>query len=229
MKSKTLISALTAFGLLAFAGSGNAQIVQTLTINLNVTHPDSYTNNGTTTIATSKTQAYHTADLLKILAEDEYNAGNLASSNLPAGAKLVVSNQFFLILNSTNGLVADVSSILSFDQPTGNEVDAGKITDSTGLASPSTTALFVGTFIFDDTALTTNGQNLQFYLQGLVKSVTTDAVNTKAGTYTETRTGQLSNGVGDGTSGGGAFITTGTLTASGKATLQIPLVTHLPK
>ena len=222
MKCKTLISALTAFGLWAFGVSVNAQIVQTLTINLNVTHPNSYTNNGTTSTATSKTQAYHTADLLKILAEDEYHLGNLASSNLPAGAKLVVSNQFFMILNNTNGLLVDVSSILNFSQPTGNQVVTGKITDSTGLGDPSTTSLFVGTFTFDDTAITTNGQNLQFYLQGLVKSVTTDAVNTRAGTYTETRTGQLSNGVGDGTSGGGAFITTGTLAATGKATLPIP-------
>ncbi len=202
--------------------------MQTLTLTLNVTHPNSYTNNGITAIATSKTQAYHTADLLNILAEDEYLAGNLTSSNLPAGAKLVVSNQFFMILNSTNGLVVDVSNILNFNMTTGNEVDTGKKTDSNGLASPSITALFVGTFMFDDTAIT-NGQHLQFYLQGLVKSVTTDVVNTSTGNYTETRTGQLSNGVGDGTSNGGAFILTGTLAATGKATLPIPVITHLPK
>ncbi len=228
MKLKPLITALTAFTLWALAMNLNAQLVQTVTITLMVTHPYNATDVNNVTTFTSRTEAHTTAELLKILAEDEFAAGNLTSSNLPAGAKLVVSNGVFQIMTKTNTLLVDVSSILSFSSPSPYAVQSGRQNDNNFLASPSLTTVHIGTLTFDDTAIT-GGQDLQFYLQGVTRETTTDIVNTRAGTYIETDSASLV-GAGDGTSDGGAFIITGTVTATGRTpSLPIPIISSKPK
>jgi hypothetical protein len=230
MKIKTLLAVVTALGLWNFTVDLQAQVPQTVTaFNISVTVIKDINDDTVTTSATTTHVSRKLSDLLAILALDEHAAALYPNTNFPAGAKLGVDeNGVFQVWDKTNALLVVVSNVLSFVMPTGNQVYSGKRNDSSGLASPTINSLFMGKIVFDDTAIV-GGQDLQFFLQGTVKRTQTDAVNTRNATYTETITSQLTGATGDGTSEGEPFIATGTTSASGKATFQLPVTTGVPK
>src|SRR6185437_12887854 len=222
-QEKTLI-ALAA--LCAFTGAqAKADIIQTITLAVTTTTQKSGTSNGTTTNVPPPSVSTHTtAEFLSRLAKDENLEGNWTNSTFPAGAKLAVlpssGGADFGVILGTNVLV-DVSDIISFNQPGTNEVVSGAQNLQTGLASPMTKKVHLGEILFDDTAAGNPDGALTFFLQGVFTETTADTAP-KNGAYSEMRTAKMTNGTGEGSKGGTPFICTGMVSATGKATLQVP-------
>ena len=99
-----------------------------------------------------------------------------------------------------------------------NDITSGKSTSlNPGLGTSSDLQLL--TIKYDDTVA---GGSLQFFLTGIGTGKTTDSTpNKTTGAYTETDTGSLSSGTGEGSYQGNPFVCTGTASASGKATLNV--------
>ncbi len=225
MKLKTkIVSSAAVLAFLSLAiNSLQAQVTNLVSITATVLIQGSVNDNGTnTTAAAPSKHSVTTQTLLGLLAQDEYAEGNYGSTNFPTGAKLVVidshnNNPAFQVLTSGNVLLVDVSDILAGISED-NDVYSGKQNDSTGLSNPSTTDLSVFKFKFDDTGIT-GGQGVQFYLQGLMTNTKADTIPVN-GVYTQTESHKMS-GAGQGTFQGVSFVLTGSLSASGKATLTL--------
>ncbi len=165
-----------------------------------------------------------TKTVLNQLALDKFASGAWVSPTFPAGAKLVVfkdsADPVFQVLGKSNNFLVDVSDILSLN--TGNRsVFSGKESDATGLANPSTTDRGLATLSFDDTRIA-GGGNISFFLSGIFVSVTTDTKpNSLTGLYKEIQTHKASTAIGDGTYQGSDMVISGSINASGKATLQV--------
>ena len=214
MKLKHLIISLASgLGISVAASTARAEVLQFLTFTVTTYSQRDSTNNGTNTITPApKVQTHNTAELLSILAQDKHAQGRWPSNSFPAGAKLAVGNNSFVVVAGTNTLL-DVSDILSFSNGD-NQIVSGKRNDSTGLSNPTTSKLQIGRLTFDDTAIS-GGAGLKFYLQGLVSQTESDTVPV-SGVYTRTRSAKLTNGTGEGTnSSGNAFVLTGSLSATG--------------
>ena len=221
MKLKNLIISLASGLSISVAANAHAEVLQYLTFTVTTYTQRDSSDNGTNTVtAAPKVQTHNTAELLSILARDKAAQGRWQSNSFPAGAKLAVGNDSFVVVAGTNILVT-VSDILSFTNGD-NEIVSGKRNDLTGLANPTTSKLQIGRLTFDDTAIN-GGAGLKFYLQGLVSQTESDTVPIN-NVYTRTRSAKLSNGTGEGTdSGGHAFVLTGSLSAigRGKSTLGL--------
>ena len=219
---------MVTWGLCAFpAGNLRADIVELLGINVTTFEQNSNRDNGTiTTTLTPVVKTYRTADILKRLAVDEFAKGNWPSNSFPALARLAVvptATNKFVVMMGTNILV-DVSAILSF-QNGDNEITSGKKNNSTGLAAPTKTKRQIGRITFDDTSAGNPNGGLTFYLQGVLIQTTTDSTPASS-FYKETHLGLLTGAAGEGISNIGTvnekrFVCTGTLTATGKATLHL--------
>jgi hypothetical protein len=217
MKLKTHLIVSIAAALCMCAGNVRADVLQIVTISVTTFTQSSTNDNGTnTTFAPPKSKSHNTAEILKALAQDEYAAGNYLNTNFPAGAKLAAGNDSFLVVNGTNILV-DVSDILKFQDIGDNvEIVSGKQSDLTGLANPTVKRLHLGQITFDDTGIN-GGTNLKFFIAGLVSDSETDTVPDVNGVYTVTKTGKITNGIGQGTdSDGTPFVLTGTVTVRGR-------------
>ncbi len=178
--------------------------------------------------------------ILQFLAEDEHAEGSYASSNFPAGAKLVAlmpsfdlqsyydwiggTNKevaTFQVRDKNNALLVDVSDILSFSYGsnsafTTNDIYAGKFDQTTGLALPTWTVLQRATLIFNDTGII-GGGGLHFSLTGIETSKFTDTIpNVTTGFYTETQTHKISSGEGSGIFEDRILFVTGTVSANSK-------------
>jgi hypothetical protein len=151
------------------------------------------------------------------LALDEYIDGNWGSTTFPSGAKLVEVDGSFQVLDKNNNLLVDVSNIITLS--TGNNyISAGKVDDSSGLASPSTTVTQILFLTFDDTHI---GGDIQFTIGGLATITTNDTKPNGYGLYTEKTSYKASAVAGEGTAKGASIVISGTVSASGKGTLSL--------
>ena len=211
------------------------------------TSTNSHTGIITYTYATPTKHSVATKDLLALLALDENAEGNYPDTNFPSGAKLVISHvtppsgviiitapvpvespvvinnvsdidEDFQVVDKNNNLLIDVSDIMSINRVGGNVITSSKSTSSNpgrGISS-NEQLLSIG---FDDTGI---GGSLKFFLTGIGTGKTTDTTPSKTtGAYTESSSGSLSSGTGEGSYHGNPFICTGTASESGKATLNI--------
>lgn len=221
----TLIAVVSALAFMASTGSTQAQVTNLITLTISALAQSNTNDDGTFTTAPAPSKhTIATKDILSLLAMAKHAENNAyPSTNFPAGAKLVVvtgDNPAFQVLTSTNTLLADVSDIINSDDGKfGNYVYSGKQNDTNNLASPITTNLHILTIKYDDTWI--NGSvGVKFYMIGLMTSTTTDTVPT-AGVYTQTESHKLASGTGEGIYQGQQFVLTGTMSASGKATLTL--------
>jgi hypothetical protein len=165
---------------------------------------------------------FTTADFLKRLAIDENTAGRLDTNRFPRGARLVATNDTFVVMVGTNVLV-DVGNIISFSGGD-NEIVSGT-TDTNGLARPAITRTHLARVMFDDTGInTTNG--IVFFLQGAMTETTTDSAVNRNGNYTETHVASMPSAAGEGQVGVGsgdqrAAVCTGAVSASGTGRLTL--------
>jgi hypothetical protein len=158
-----------------------------------------------------------TKDILNLLASDENVEGNWPSNSFPKNTTLALAGNSFIVLNGTN-ILLNVSDILSFEagEP---QVTSGKRNTVTGLASTSAQRLELGNIVFDDTFIN-GGNDLHFYLYGVLNLTTTDTAPAN-GIYTETRTISNTTVVGDGFSQDVPFTCTGAFSATGKSPLHL--------
>jgi len=142
------------------------------------------------------------------------------NTTFPSGAKLIMDGNSgkVEVVDKNNNLVQDVSSIISINAPGNNDITSGKSTSSNpGVGTSSDLQLL--TIKYDDTGA---GGSLQFFLTGIGTGKTTDSTpNKTTGAYTESSSGSLSSGTGEGNYQGNPFVCTGTASASGKATLYV--------
>ena len=215
MKPQNIIIIILSALSLLIGVNVRADVIQYLNFNITTFAQGATTDDGTNTVAAPpKVKHHNTADLLKVLAQDKNAQSNWPSNSFPAGAKLAVGDGGFFVAQGTNILV-DVSDILNFTNGVnGVEVVSGKRADATDVSKPTTKRLQIGRITFDDTGIT-GGAGLKFYLQGLLSDSKTDSAVSTSNTYTETQTGRLTNGAGEGTDSDGDFVCTGTVTATG--------------
>ena len=229
MKLATKIMAGTAaLAFLTLATGSQAQVTLTITLSGSVSVQGATNDNGTVTAyASPAKKTFATKDILKNLALDEYAENNFPSNSFPAGAKLVVvtgnnNGEFLVVDKSGTNVLVDVSDIIfAQDGIIGNYIASGKQNDTTGLASPSKTYQHVFTIGYDDSKIPGGGGvGFQFYMTGLMTDSTTDTTpNATTGAYTESKSAKMS-AIGEGNYQGQPFVLTGSLNASGKATLS---------
>jgi hypothetical protein len=225
MKHNIYISTLVTLLLGVFADNVLAQLgppsptftVQPVTISLNMVQQTGTNDNGTNVTFITKQQSYSNQQFLQLLARDENAVGNYPNTNFPAGAKLAFIYGAFQVVDRTNGLLLDVSDMLSFSQTSSNVVAFGRYNEMKVLTNPTTSLGYIGRLDFDDTAYA-GALGLKFYLQGPVKGTLTDLLNTKAETLTAIIQTRLSNGWGDGTWNGKPLMVSGTLELGGRQT-----------
>jgi hypothetical protein len=202
------------------AGILHAQVTQVLTIKAtaSVQGDDSQSTNSGTDVITYTTAApiklsVATKDILTLLATD-------FQTTFPSGAKLVLDGTSgkIEVADKTNNVLQDVSSIISINEAGNNDITSGKSTSSNpGLGTSADLQLL--TIKFDDTGA---GGSVQFFLTGIGTGKTSDSTpNKTTGAYTESSSGSLSSGTGEGSYQNNPFVCSGTASASGKATLNI--------
>jgi len=175
---KTIVMGVTllAFSIMATANLRAAVTLFTNTVSITATAVSQGTtnDNGRITTVSSVNSSVSTKQLLIWLAQDEHAEGNfIASNNFPAGAVLVLiatssdNSADFQVLSKDGALLVDVSDILSLDRSS-DTIDTAKISDTTGLLSPSGTQTRLLSLTFDDAELIAPGGlvNLQFDLSG---------------------------------------------------------------
>jgi hypothetical protein len=169
------------------------------------------------TIAAPQSVSLKTTDLLNTLALDEQVQGSWPSGSFPVKSTLALAGHSLVVINGTN-ILLNVSDIMNYNtgQPS---VISGKQNLSTGLADTSVKGQQVVSLMFDDTFIS-GGNDLKFYLNGLLSLTLTDTVPVN-GSYTETRKIKISSGIGDGSMQDIIFINTGTVSASGNSTLHL--------
>jgi|ERR1051325_678153 hypothetical protein len=221
LRKLTYLTITVGLGIFAVNDS-RADVVQILNFSVTTYTQSPVNDDGTNTVAAApKVKTRTTTDLVKALAQDEFDAGNWPSNSFPTTAKIAVGNNGFFIINGTNVLVS-VADVMSF-QSGDNDVKSGKRNDLTGLSLPTVKKLQIGRITFDDSAIYGGTPHLKFFIQGLVSDSTSDTVPNSSGNYTETQSGKMTNGAGEGVdSDGTPFVLTGTVTVAGKGTQQLP-------
>jgi hypothetical protein len=204
--------------LYAFESEGESALsFLNVSINLTLYKQNTSRDNGATTITASpKTLKYSTKDILKALASDKFAQGYWPSNSFPKSARLATDGKGFLVIEGTN-ILADVSDIMSLDF--GNkEITSGTQDDVTGLAHKSEKKLQILNITFDDSQVA-GGNQLKFYLRGFLSETITDTALVN-GTYTETITGSMTAGTGEGSSTNVDFLCKGSATITGKTKLN---------
>jgi hypothetical protein len=231
---KTLVGVVALASATLVASHLQAQVPSILTLTATKVYEGDSTDNGTlTTILAPTRRALTTKYLLDTLAQDEIAAGKYHppdpnQKTFPVGSKLMAivgnSQSTFQVVDKNNNLLVDVSNIISIHSGGLDDtyITSGKQNNNTGLPSPSRTIVNLLTFNFDDTKIS-GGAGLKFYMTGMVSGTTTDTTpNPTTKVYSETKSFRMSNAVGEGTDQGTAFLVTGSLSGSGKATLTLP-------
>jgi hypothetical protein len=200
---------------LAALNSVRAQMVVPVTLALTTTYEGVSTNNGiTTTILPNEIYKLTTKSILYYLAQDENMAGHYTNS-FPVGAKLAIVDGTFYVVNSTNGLILDVSDILTLKVEK-DGLYSGKFSDLTDLASPTGGSKQLMTISYDNTHIA-GVDDWKFSMKGVVTSKFTDgppdAINNK---FYESVSYSISGLVGDGSDVGYYFIVTGSGKGAGK-------------
>jgi hypothetical protein len=230
----SLVTLLVSGLLFSATSTSQAQIVLNVTFALTVQTDNSQnaTDNGTVkTIPPPSVQKIATKNILSLLAQDEFAAGNYGTNAFPTGAKLALVDNGsgsvkFVVVDISNNLIVDVSDLLTMGGSdgitSGKESDFNINSDGDGLAAPTKTDTGPIIMTYDDSSVS-GGQNISFTIAGLHKGTTTDTTpNSVTGAYTEKQTHALTSLVGSGKdSDGNTMVITGTGTASGTAALSL--------
>lgn len=218
--TKKMLAGTVAMACLTLGAGGlHAQVTQVLTISATASVQGAYNSSynmktgiTTYTYATPTKFSIATKNILTLLGTDYH-------TNFPSGAKLVVDGNSgnIEVVNKTNSVLQDISSIMSISTGT-NDIFSGKGTSQfPGLGTGTDLQLL--TITFDDTGIPAGG-NLKFFLTGVAKTTLSDSTPNKiTKAYTESDSGSLSSGTGEGNFQGNPFVCTGTASASGKTTL----------
>jgi len=174
----------------------------------------------TTNIPAPSVTAHATPELVTRLAQDAFAQGHWPSNSFPKGAVLAtlpgIDHVSAAVVLGTNVLV-DVTEFFEI-QSSDTEVVSGAKNILTGLASPSTKSVYLGTFRFDDSSAGNPNGPLSFSLTGIVTETITDTAP-KNGFYSESRSTKMTLGTGEGALNHTPFVCTGSISATGKATL----------
>jgi hypothetical protein len=222
--NKLIMAGVAALSFLALTvGNVKAVFVPSVTnsvsINATAVAQSGTNNNGTITTVSSTKISVNTKQILQWLALDEFAEGNFPSNSFPKGAQLVLINgngSDFQVLDKNGNPLVDVNDLLSIDHGDRTVVTA-KISDVTGLYSPSASQTRLFDFSYDDGGID-NGVHLRFDVEGQ-ETITLSDSPVKAGAYTQSISVSVSPMVGDGTYQGIPFVITGSLSFSGKQTL----------
>jgi hypothetical protein len=180
-------------------------------INLNYTFNLSVLEQNTNHLAPLKYK-FDNKTLLSTLATAENHAGNYPTNIFPTGSKIAWQYDYdlaygrFVVLNTTNSLVCDVSDIFTAelaDNPELSYASSGK----SGYYNLSNVTL-------DTTAI---GGTLKLHFYGVVNEIVTGTTSS-SGITTETHQFKYSGVAGNGMDPAGGLVVTGTLSASGKRT-----------
>jgi hypothetical protein len=222
--TKLIVIVSLLLGAAEFRAYADLGLTLNITASFLIQSTNTFTNarSHSVTTAAPARRVFSTADFLKRLAIDENIAGTFPTNKFPRGARLVATNNTFVVMVGTN-VIADVGNIISFS--TGdNEIISGT-RDTNGLARPAVTQSHLARVMFDDTGInTTNG--IAFFLQGLMTETTGDSAVDRNGNYTETHTVSMPSAAGEGQIGVGsgdqrAAVCTGAVSASGKGRLSL--------
>lgn len=218
---KSLLFTIGLFSLTAQAATAR-DILQPISLTVTtISQNTNATSNGTTTNVPPPVVSTHTtADFLARLAMDEQLLANWPSNSFPVGARLAVvpnsGNPFLGVVLGTN-LLVDVSDIINFDSDD-IQVISGSQNIGTGLATPSTKTIHLGSISFDDRGIGNPNGSLHFNLQGIFTETTIDTAP-KNGFFTHTHIVKMTAGSGDGKLGSNPFVCTGTVSSTGSAVL----------
>lgn len=220
MKIK-LPSVIIASVLITCLGAGNlrAQIVLqkvAVTGTIITQNPNTNDVHGSTTTPPPTKVTRTTAELLALIAHEEYVIGNLASNGWPAGAALFFNGTGFEV-DKGSTFHMDVSNVMGWSVAGTNDLTSGAYNDKNGPGNPpySRVQSYIATVIIDSKD---TGGAVQFHATGVATSKTTATAPNKAGIYTISSTLQFSNGTGEGTTDDGPIIVTDlTISASGSA------------
>lgn len=161
----------------------------------------------------------NTKQILAWAAQDEYAEGNYSAPTFPPGAQLaeVYNDQTgwsYQVLDSHNQFLANVSDVVSSSSST-NSVISGDIDMATGLYTSTVTDLRLKKFAYNDSAVTAISNRppagVDFYLRGLETRTFIDSTPNKFGDYTQSYTGKMTNGAGEGVWNGTTMIIEGEL------------------
>ena len=130
-------------------------------------------------------------------------------TTFPTGARLVSSNDTFLVLSKTGTVLADLTAAGLMTVDYGTDVVSGQSNSNTGQASWVDNGIVYLTF--DD-----NSGNA-FYIEGLDKLTLTDTAVDRKGNQKETMSISVT-GVGEGGVGGTDAVFSGTIKGSGSVT-----------
>jgi hypothetical protein len=222
---------LAAFSIMTTANLRASAIFFTNTVSITATavSQGGTNDNGRTTSVSSVNSSITTKQLLSWLAQDEHAEGNFTTSNnFPSGAVLVLiatssdNSVDFKVLSKNGTPLVDVSDILSLNRSSGT-INTAKISDTTGLLSPSGTQTRLLSLTFDDSSLIApNGLvNLQFDLSGVEVKTVSDTTP-RSGTHTESVSAKITSANGEGTLNGNPFIISGSFSFTGKAVISTP-------
>ncbi len=222
---------MLAFSVLAPANLRASVTLFTNNVSINATAVSQGTtnDNGRTITVSSVKSSVNTKQLLSWLAQDEHAEGNfVTSNNFPSGSVLVViasssdNSADFQVLSKNGTFLVDVSDLLSLDRSSAT-IDTAKISDTTGLLSPSGTQTRLLSLTFDDTELIgpSGLVNLQFDLSGVeVKTVSDSAP--RSGTHTESVNAKVTSASGEGFLNEKPFFISGGFSFTGKAVIATP-------
>jgi hypothetical protein len=196
--------------------SVRAQMVVPVTLTLTTTYEGNSSDDGTaTTILPNEVYKLTTKSLLYYLAQDEYVAGHYPTNSFPVGAKLAIVDGTFFVVNSTNGLILDVSNILTLKMGKGS-LFSGKFSDLTDLASPTGGNKQMVAITYDNTQIS-GVDDWEFSMKGVLTSKFTDGpLDTINNKFYESASYTISGLVGDGYDVGYYFIVTGSAKGAGK-------------
>ncbi len=173
---------------------------------------------GVVTVSAPVKNSLTSKTLLGKIAVAENFAGHYGAAAFPDGSSLVwldypaaFTNSHFVVMNA-GAVICDVSDLLAFAPEDEDSIvfAGGKFNTATGFLT-GFKENYVGTVNYDDTA---SGGSLKFYLAGVVMATGNNTLGT-AGTFKETWTAKMSNGVGAGKIGGKSFYMTGGFSATG--------------
>lgn len=221
MKLSPLFLALGIFAIVFPAkAQGKLSNLNLLSVSFSLQSQGTFSDDGTTRIfANPATRKLSTKDLLNQLARDKFTQGSYAANYFPSGAQLAVSSGSLVVVDKYSQLIVDVSDIVQLVYGT-NVVLSGRQNDTSGLASPRTTALASVQLAFDDTAIA-GGGNTSFVIQGL------DTIKTKdtalaAGGHKEVGSDSVKSITGSGLINGLPLVITGTINGSRSEKISAP-------
>lgn len=209
----SLATAVCAFATCATRAQTNPV---TFSVTMTLQGPSTTVQGTNTSYAAAKATPFSSAALIAELGLVTHNSfsktAKLEIVTTGNGPEFGVGDGADLVLISTN--------IMSLNPVDSTSVISGVLNGGTGLSFPTTKALTILELDYNDIGL--GGKDIAFSMRGLFSGTSTDTVpSPTTGDYTETSSAKISSMTGDGTEGGTNFVATGSLSASGKASLSL--------